>query len=65
MGTGEIRFNGDRREDHTTAKNLRILDDRGIVSLSQLDISGFTTDRAAAQGDDIPCGICLGWAQSR
>ena len=51
-GTGEIRFNGNRREDHDTASNVRILNDKGIVSISRLDISGFTADKPAAAGDD-------------
>jgi len=51
-GTGEIRFNGDRREDHDIASNIRILNDKGIVSIARLDISGFTTEKPAATADD-------------
>ena len=49
-GTGATELDRDRRRDHGRATNLRFVVDKGIVTIDQIEVDGFTDAKPAGGG---------------
>jgi hypothetical protein len=50
--TGKTVFDSERRQDRSTASNVRIVTDKGIVTVSKVEISGFTSQKLTSKTDN-------------